>query len=82
MKKFRFPLNEDYLFNALLIQKIEKGFGSVLKLLSCCKKNEDVNYFDARNAIEDINKGNFNLGISKSITSKRKGPYLNTSLLF
>ena len=67
------PLNIDYVINALLVQKIdkEKGFLSVMELLSCGKKEKgNENYFKALETITGINKTNFNENVWTLIKSK------------
>ncbi len=62
-EKSRFPLNVDFAINALLVQKIEKekGFSSVIELLSCGKKQPgNENYFKALEKITGIDRANFN----------------------
>jgi hypothetical protein len=61
--KGKFPLNVDFVINALLAQKIEheKGFPAVIELLSCGKKEKDnENYFKALKKISGISKPHFN----------------------
>jgi len=62
-EKGKFPLNVDFVINALIVQKIEKekGFSSVMGLLSCGKKEKaNDNYFKALEKITAISKTNFN----------------------
>jgi hypothetical protein len=62
-EKAKFPLNVDFVINALIIQKLEKekGFTAVLELLSCGKKEKDnENYFKALERICGISKTDFN----------------------
>ena len=59
----KYPLRVDYAINALIAQKLEKekGFPSVLELLSCGKEEEgNGNYFEALAKIAGISKSNFN----------------------
>ncbi len=61
--KQKYPLNGDYVINALIIQKIEneKGFAIVKELLSCGKyQKNNENYFLALEKITGITKANFN----------------------
>ncbi len=65
-EKSRFPLNVDFMINALIVQKIEKekGFSSVIELLSCGKKEPgNENYFRALEKITGISKANFNSNV-------------------
>ena len=69
-EKGKFPLNVDFVINALVVQKIEKekGFSSVIELLSCGKKEKgNENYFKALEKITGISKSNFNDNIWKLI---------------
>ncbi len=62
-EKAKFPLNVDFVINALIIKKLEKekGFPAVLELLSCGKKEKDnENYFKALEIICGISKIDFN----------------------
>jgi hypothetical protein len=61
--KATFPLNIDFVINALIVQKIEKekGFPLVMELLSCGKKEkENSNYFQALEKITGITRATFN----------------------
>ena len=63
----KYPLNVDYVINALLIEKIEneKGFSAVIELLSCGKKEKsNDNYFKTLERITGISKENYNEQIS------------------
>jgi len=65
-EKGKFPLNVDFVINALVVQKIEKekGFPSVIELLSCGKKEKgNDNYFKALEKITGISKTNFNTNV-------------------
>jgi len=65
-EKGKFPLNVDFVINALIAQKIEKekGFPSVIELLSCGKKEKgNENYFKALEKIAGISKSNFNASV-------------------
>lgn len=62
----KFPLNIDYTINALMVKKIEKerGFSSVIELLSCGKYQKDnENYFIALEKITGINKADFSANV-------------------
>ena len=62
-EKGKFPLNADFVINALVVQKIEKekGFPSVITLLSSGKKEKgNDNYFKALEKITGITRQNFN----------------------
>jgi hypothetical protein len=62
----KFPLNIDYTINALLVKKIEKekGFPSVIELLSCGKYQKDnENYFKALEKITGISKADFSANV-------------------
>jgi len=62
-EKGKFPLNVDFAINALIVQKIEKekGFASVIELLSCGKKEKgNEKYFQVLEKITGISKKNFN----------------------
>ena len=64
------PLYTDYLINALIVRQIEreKGFGAVVELLNCGKKEADnANYFRALDKIAGINKDNFNERVGKLV---------------
>ncbi len=68
----KYPLNVDFMINALLIEKIEneKGFSAVIELLSCGKKEKNNdNYFKALERITGITKENFNVRVSALISS-------------
>ena len=70
--KAKYPLNVDFMINALLIQKIEKekGFEAVLELVSCGKKEKDnANYFIALEKITGIKQQTFNESVWKLIKS-------------
>ena len=57
------PLITAYALNALIVQKIEreKGFASVLELLSCGPREKgDANYFRALEKLTGITQANFN----------------------
>jgi hypothetical protein len=57
------PLITAYALNALIVQKIEreKGFASVLELLSCGpREKRDANYFKALEKLTGITQANFN----------------------
>lgn len=65
-EKGKYPLNVDFVINGLLVQKIEKekGFSSVLELLSCGKKESgNENYFKSLEKISGISKVNFSTSI-------------------
>ena len=65
-EKAKYPLNVDFVINALLVQKIEKenGFPAVIELLSCGKKEAgNENYFNALKKITGIDKANFNKNV-------------------
>jgi hypothetical protein len=65
-EKSRYPLNVDFVINALLVQKIEKekGFSYVIELLSCGKKQSgNENYFSALERITGITKADFNSSV-------------------
>jgi hypothetical protein len=65
-EKGKFPLNVDFVINALVVQKIEKekGFPSVIELLSCGKKEKgNDDYFKALEKITGISKTNFNTNV-------------------
>jgi len=65
-EKSRYPLNVDFVINALLVQKIEKekGFSYVVELLSCGKKQPgNENYFIALEKITGITKADFNSNV-------------------
>jgi hypothetical protein len=72
-KKFgevKTPLYTDYVIIALVVQKLEKekGFQSVIELLSCGKKEADnANFFRALDKIAGINKANFNAEVEKLV---------------
>jgi hypothetical protein len=69
----KFPLNVDFVINALIVQKIEseKGFSSVIELLSCGKKEKNNdNYFVALEKITGISKANFNSSVWGLINAK------------
>jgi hypothetical protein len=71
-EKAKFPLNVDFVINALIIQKLEKekGFPAVLELLSCGKKEKDnENYFKALERICGISKTDFNKKVWDLIVS-------------
>jgi hypothetical protein len=71
-EKSRFPLNVDFVINALMIQKIEndKGFPAVVELLSCGKQEpNNRNYFNALQHITGISESNFNTAVWKLIRS-------------
>jgi len=58
------PLKAGYVLNALLVQKVEreKGFDSVMQLLSCGPRQKgDDNYFAAPQKITGIAKADFNV---------------------
>lgn len=62
-EKGKYPLNVDFMINALIIQKLEKekGFDAVMELLSCGRKEKDnENYYKALEKITGISKSNFN----------------------
>ena len=62
-EKAKYPLNVDMVINALIVQKLEKekGFPSVIALLSCGKPEKgNENYFKALEKITGINKAGFN----------------------
>ncbi|MCX6185668.1 MAG: hypothetical protein NTU43_01565 [Bacteroidetes bacterium] len=62
-EKAKFPLNVDFVINALIIQNLEKekGFPAVMELLSCGKKEKDnENYFKDLERICGISKTDFN----------------------
>ncbi len=66
----QYHLYVQYVIGALIVQQIEKekGFGSVIELLSCGKReNGNENYFQALNKIEGINKSNFNEQVEKLV---------------
>lgn len=76
-KKFsvnrQYPLYTSYVINALIVQQIEKekGFGAVIELLSCGKKEKDnENYFKAIDKITGISKTNFNQYIQKLVDNE------------
>jgi hypothetical protein len=61
-----------YVINALLVQKIEgeKGFPAVMQFLCSGKKQkDDVNYFEALDRIDGINRSNFNSVIEKLLNN-------------
>lgn len=65
-EKFKYPLNVDFAINALIVKKIEqeKGFQSVIELLSCGNKQKDnQNYFTALEKIAGIPQANFNAAV-------------------
>jgi len=65
-EKAKYPLNVDMVINALIVQKMEKekGFHSVIELLSCGKYQKDnENYFAALEKISGISKANFNANV-------------------
>lgn len=65
--KSKFPLNVDFVINALLVEKIEKekGFPAVIQLLTCGRRqNGNDNYFQALQQIEGINTSSFNATVS------------------
>lgn len=69
----QYHLYVSYVINALIVQKIEKekGFPSVIELLSCEKKEiSNENYFKALNKIIGINRLNFNEQVEKLIENK------------
>jgi len=71
----KYPLNVDFIINALLIEKIEneKGFSAVIELLSCGKKEKgNENYFKALERITGITKDTFNNQISTIISKAIK----------
>ncbi len=71
-EKGKFPLNIDFVINALIVQKIEKdkGFDFVIELLSCGKKQvNNENYFQALEKIVGISKSNFNENVWSLIHS-------------
>lgn len=64
----------EYVINALIVKKIEqeKGFKSVLELVSCGKYNkENENYFQVLEKLTGINKTNFNEKIWELINSEK-----------
>jgi len=66
----RYPLNVDFVINALIIRQLEKekGFDKVMELLSCGKKQKDnANYFLALEKITGIKKDNFNTAVQGMI---------------
>jgi len=70
----KYPLNIDFMINALLVEKIEneKGFTGVIELLSCGKKEKgNENYFKALERITGITKVNFNEQISTLISKSK-----------
>jgi hypothetical protein len=72
-EKGKFPLNVDFVINALLVQKIEKGKGflAVVELLSCGKKERgNENYFKVLEKITGITKSNFNTSVEMLIKVK------------
>lgn len=71
-EKFKYPLNVDFAINALIVKKIdqEKGFQSVIELLSCGNKQKDnQNYFMALEKITGIQQANFNATVWELIRS-------------
>ena len=71
----KYPLNVDFMINALLIEKIEneKGFSAVIELLSCGKKEKgNENYFKALERITGITTDTFNNQISTLISKAIK----------
>jgi hypothetical protein len=72
-KKFgdaKTPLYTDYVIIALIVQKLEKekGFPTVIELLSCGKKEPDnANFFRALDKIAGISKANFNTEVEKLV---------------
>lgn len=64
------PMKVDFVINALLVQKIEreKGFSSVIELLSCGNKQKgNENYFTALQKITGITRATFNGNVWKLI---------------
>ena len=70
----KYPLNVDFMINALLIEKIEreKGFSSVIEFLSCGKKEKgNENYFKALERILGYTKETFNVRINALIAASK-----------
>lgn len=62
-EKGKYPLNIDFIINALIVQKLEneKGFSAVIELLSCGKKEKgNENYFRALEKLTGITKADYN----------------------
>jgi hypothetical protein len=60
----KYPLNVDFVINALIVQKLEreKGMPAVMKLLSCGKKEqENANYFKTLGELTGVTKETFNV---------------------
>lgn len=69
----KFPLNVDFVINALIVEKVEKekGFPSVIALLSCGKKEKsNENYFTALEKVVGISKAKFNSSVWELINAK------------
>lgn len=72
-EKAKYPLNVDFVINALIVRKIEreKGFNAVLDLLACGPKEKgNVNYFLALEKITGITKDNFNATVNVFLAEK------------
>jgi|GEM_PF-303783 len=72
-EKGKYPLNTDFVINALIIKKTEreKGFAAVMQLLSCGKKEPgNENYFSALETITGISKADFNKHVWDLIASE------------
>lgn len=72
-EKAKYPLNVDFVINALIAQKIEKekGFPAVMELLSCGKQEKgNENYFKALEKITGITKADFNTKVWELIKTK------------
>lgn len=71
--KAKYPLNVDFVINALIVRKIEKekGFSAVIELLSCGKQEKgNENYFKALEKITGVKKSGFNKYVWSLINEK------------
>ena len=72
-EKAKYPLNVDFVINALIVRKIEKekGFPVVLNLLTCGPKEKgNANYFLALEKLSGITKDRFNDLVNNLIAEK------------
>lgn len=72
-EKAKYPLNVDFVINALIVRKIEKekGFAAVVELLSCGRQQKgNENYFKALEKITGVKKSGFNAYVWSLINEK------------
>lgn len=72
-EKAKYPLNVDFVINALIVRKIEKekGFAAVIELLSCGRQEKgNGNYFNALEKITGVKKSGFNAYVRALINEK------------